>query len=423
MSNTEQRFYMCYFPIYIYIVVLSSLLFLVVLYIKKGMHIDPIGVVVALTAVMIVMVPMTRKLIKKMYISVNSHGIQAHDTYGKQRYVGWGEITKVKPLNLLIFKYLLVYKKPESKIIWVPLTVTEPVKFCEQVKSFIKQGNPLLSFLSSCTDDIQIQNMTEYTDKVNIPAVLNQFADELTNKQRPYVSIEATPLNCELDSDPLDLKQSKFLGNPFVPEDMAYPEDKHGNPLVLIAQINFSEVPELEGFPSDGILQLYFSSTEWWDMSGAEKIIYLSSDELKKMPKTDFSFISVDSYKELPVWKIHKLRFKKSIDTGNSEDCQFSFNFGGKDYWDFEETLNERNKEAFDKYFSSEGHKIHGYGDFTQGDPRDYSEEQRNDVQILQIDVDDEIMFGDSGIGHVFISPESLACKDFDKAYFYWDCC
>jgi len=265
--------------------------------------------------------------------------------------------------------------------------------------------------------------MTEHLNKVNIPAVLNQFAIDLTNRQRPYISIKATPLDNELGNDPLDLKQSKFLGNPFVPDDMVYPEDKHGNPLVLLAQINFSEIPELEGFPSDGILQLYFSTTEWWDTSGAEKIIYLSKDDLKKPPKTDFSFINVDSYKELPIWKIHSLSFKKSIDTGSSEDSQFSFDFGGKDYWDFEESLNQSDKEAFNEYFSGEGHKIGGYAYFTQGDPRDYNEGQRNDVQVLQIDTDDEIMFGDSGIGHIFISPENLDRKDFDKAYFYWDCC
>lgn len=146
MSDDEQRFYIRFFPIYIYMVVLASLLFLVVLYIKKGAAIDPIGVVVALTALIIVMVPMTRKLIKKMYISVNQHGMQGHDTFGKQRNVEWGEITKVRLLNLLFVKYLLVYTGPRSKITWVPLTVTEPVKFSSQVISFINRGNPLLPY-------------------------------------------------------------------------------------------------------------------------------------------------------------------------------------------------------------------------------------------------------------------------------------
>jgi uncharacterized protein YwqG len=260
-------------------------------------------------------------------------------------------------------------------------------------------------------------------ENVKIPDVLKQFSEGLLKKQIPFISIEATPLDCELNSDPLGLQQSKFLGKPFVPEGTDYPVDRHGNPLVLIAQINFSETPELEGFPSEGILQLYFSTSEWWDMPGEEKIIYISGDDLNKIARTDLPSIKAEYYEELPVWKIHKLKFKKSIDTGSSEDCQFSFDFSGKDYWDFEEDLTEEGKKEFNDYFSGEGHKIGGYAYFTQSDPRDYSDGQKDDIQLLQIDTDEEIMFGDSGIGHIFISPEDLVKNDFGKAYFYWDCC
>lgn len=260
-------------------------------------------------------------------------------------------------------------------------------------------------------------------ENVEIPEVLKQFSEGLFKKQKPYISIKATPLGCDLDDDPLGLQQSKFLGKPFVPEGMPYPEDQHGNPLVLMAQINFTEIPKLEGFPSEGILQLYFSTSEWWDMSGAERVIYISGDDLKKKARSDLPLMKSEYYEDLPIWKIHKLDFKRSIDTGSSEDCQFSFDFCGKDYWDFEESLNDEDKKRFNDYFSSEGHKIGGYAYFTQGDPRDYGADQRNDVQLLQIDTDEEIMFGDSGIGHIFISPDDLVRKDFGKAYFYWDCC
>lgn len=256
-----------------------------------------------------------------------------------------------------------------------------------------------------------------------IPEILKQFSQGLIAKQRPYISVKATALDSELDKDPLDVKSSKFLGKPFVPEGMEHPKDKNDNPLALIAQINFSELPPLKGLPAEGVLQLYFNTKEWWDMPGAEKIIYITADELRKSQRIDLPAIDKSLYEELPVWKIHKLDFVKAIDTGNSEDCQFSFDFGGKDYWDFEETLTEDDKKSFDEYFTGDGHKIGGYACFTQGDPRDYSDSQRDDIQLLQIDVDDEIMFGDSGVGHIFISPENLANNEFEKAYFYWDCC
>jgi uncharacterized protein YwqG len=39
------------------------------------------------------------------------------------------------------------------------------------------------------------------------------------------------------------------------------------------------------------------------------------------------------------------------------------------------------------------------------------------------MDTDEHLMFGDSGIAHVFIDPLDLENRQFEKAYFYWDCC
>lgn len=257
---------------------------------------------------------------------------------------------------------------------------------------------------------------------VAVPDLLADYRTELIAAQREYVKIRAVPVMENSSEDLLGLKESKFLGKPFYTTAKAYPSDKNGKPMVLIAQINFSDVPELEGFPEAGLLQLYFPSDEWYDEGSAE-IVYWSEQEMQSEPQLDYSFIKSLNLDELPIWKTHKLDFTKAIDTGRSEDSQFGFMFGDEDYWDFEEKLNDEQRRVFEQYFSSDGHKIGGYADFTQGDPRDYNESQSNDVQLLQIDVDDHIMFGDSGLGHIFINPKDLAEKRFDKAYFYWDCC
>lgn len=44
-------------------------------------------------------------------------------------------------------------------------------------------------------------------------------------------------------------------------------------------------------------------------------------------------------------------------------------------------------------------------------------------VLLLQIDTDDEIMWGDSGVGNFVIHPDDLAKRDFSKVYYTWDCC
>ena len=254
-----------------------------------------------------------------------------------------------------------------------------------------------------------------------VPDFLKEFESDLKKYERAFIRIYAKPTKDNLLADSLDLKDSKFLGKPFFPADKDYPKDKEGKPMVMVAQLNFEEIPELEYFPKEGILQLFFSATDWYD--GGSEIIYHPKEELSKEPMTDFSFLSNKDYDEMPSYKIHQLSFEKGTDKGGLEDFQFDYLFNKQTYWDFVKSLTKEQQTIFYGYFSAAGHKIGGYAEFTQGDPRDYNPKQMNDIQVLQIDVDDHIMFGDSGIGHIFISKEDLIQKDFSKAYFYWDCC
>lgn len=254
-----------------------------------------------------------------------------------------------------------------------------------------------------------------------IPDFLKKFESDLNKYELECVRIKAKPRKEKLLEDNLELKDSKFLGTPFFPEGKEYPKDKNGKPMVMITQLNFEQIPKLEYFPENGILQLFLSPTDWYEEDF--EIIYHSNEELDKKSLDDFSFLSVKDYEEMPIYKLHQLSFERGIDKGGSEDSRFDYLFDGMDYWDFNENLTEEQEKQFGEYFYAMGHKIGGYAEFTQSDPRDYNAEQRADIQILQIDVDDHIMFGDSGLGHIFISKQHLIQKDFSKAYFYWDCC
>ncbi|MBG6131616.1 uncharacterized protein YwqG [Aquimarina sp. EL_43] len=254
-----------------------------------------------------------------------------------------------------------------------------------------------------------------------IPDFLKKFESDLKKYEREFIRIKAKPRKEKLLEDNLELTDSKFLGFPFFPKEKEYPKDKNGKSMIMIAQLNFEQIPKLEHFPENGILQLFLSPTDWYDEDS--KIIYHSKEELSKQALADFSFLSINDYEEMPIYKLHQLSFEKGIDKGGSEDSQFDYLFDETDYWEFTESLNEEQEKQFGEYFDSTGHKIGGYAEFTQSDPRDYNVEQRNDIQVLQIDIDDHIMFGDSGIGHIFINKENLIKEDFSKAYFYWDCC
>ncbi|WP_262916905.1 YwqG family protein [Chryseobacterium aahli] len=88
-----------------------------------------------------------------------------------------------------------------------------------------------------------------------IPEFLNEFKAQLEKYKLETIKIVATPLKNE---ESLPIHSSKFLGRPYLPIGMEYPKDKENKPMVLWAQINFSDIPILEGYPKHGILQFFY---------------------------------------------------------------------------------------------------------------------------------------------------------------------
>ncbi len=255
-----------------------------------------------------------------------------------------------------------------------------------------------------------------------IPEFLNEFKKDLEKYKLESVKIKATPLK---KGDKTDLTQSKFLGNPYLPIGMEYPKDENGKPMILFAQINFSEIPNLPNYPTSGILQLFASPTEWWSAEEKDyKIIF--HENIEEESQTDFSFLTEDLYEDSPIECEHKLSFEKSIEYGGIEDFRFDMEFNGKDIYDYIEELTPEQHDEIYNFIGGEQHKIGGYASFTQDDPRECNLDKcENDVQLLQIvsEIPGKIMFGDCGIAHLFINEKSLIEKKFNKAWFAWDCC
>ncbi|MNU35949.1 hypothetical protein D3C71_245570 [compost metagenome] len=249
-----------------------------------------------------------------------------------------------------------------------------------------------------------------------IPEFLNEFKTQLEKYKLETIKISATPLE---NGESLQISDSKFLGKPYLPKEMEYPKDKENKPMVLWTQINFADVPVLDGYPDQGILQ-FFVSAEWFDMDDYKVVFH---DKITQEFQTDFSFLTGEMYEESPIYREHKLDFSKKIEYGSSEDFRFDMKFNDKDYWDFQETLTKNQTEEIEKIIDGTGHKIGGYAYFTQVDIRDCNKNLKQDLLLLQIDTDDEIMFGDSGVANFFINPEDLKNKRFEKAWFNWDCC
>ncbi len=254
---------------------------------------------------------------------------------------------------------------------------------------------------------------------LNLPNALLPFEAKIKDSVKPFVRITAQPDNT------LTIVQSKFGGKPYWPAKQDYPKDERGNPLVLLAQINWAEVPALDGFPAKGLLQFYVADDEIYglnlddllDQSNFRVIYYQDFNE--DDATEDFSFLK--EAKNFPIAKPHSLIFEKQEAPVAPEDMAFEQIFEKSPY-EFFEQFDKEVKEEYIKLAPPHGHKIGGYAHFTQEDPRFWDEAYENYQLLLQIDSQDEsIRWGDRGIGNFFIKPEDLQALDFSKVLYHWD--
>ncbi len=320
-------------------------------------------------------------------------------------------------------KYISFLKK---SLIGKDLNATNSRYFIKSM-NYLSSNNLFKNNFTNIEAKILFNHLKELKkDKINfLPDILLKYKSEILKHKREYIRIIPTPLKTEILKDPLDLKQSKLLGTPFIPKEVKYPKDNSGNYMLHLIQLNFEEIPNLKGYPEKGILQLYFSPDNWYNpIKGNYKVLFFDEDQLNQEHLTDFSFINKLQYEYTPIYRIHKLDFEKAFDYGNFHDRQFGLKLDNKSPYSFVEELNDKNKGDCQLFFSDNEHKIGGYSEFVQDDPREIenSGTYNSDKQLLQLNIDKYIVFGDNGIVHLLITENNFNNKDFGKAYFHWDC-
>lgn len=210
-------------------------------------------------------------------------------------------------------------------------------------------------------------------------------------------------------------------------------------PLRFLGQLNFSEIPALEGFPDEGILQFFISGDATYglnfenrsDQKGFRVIYHEHVTEDAAALQSAMPTEGVEWSDSFPVEEEMKLRFEKASMPMTSWD----FRFDKLLLEAYNEThvipipaLDRVEENVFDKVYDkleSEGHRVGGYPAFTQLDPREYDEAfKEHTVLLFQLDSDPEhgISWGDSGVCNFFIRPEDLAKRDFSNVLYNWDC-
>lgn len=255
----------------------------------------------------------------------------------------------------------------------------------------------------------------------SLPSVLAAYRPVIEKSLRPYIRIHA-----EVDDD-VEIIQSKLGGLPYLPEGVDYPVDEDGNPLFLLAQINCRDLPELEDFPRQGILQFYIADDDMYGLDLDEptdqhnfRVLYFEDvDEERRM--RDFSFLPV--FEEMPFEDKYSLTFEKGVAPVSPEDIHFDEVFGEAPHTFFDQYGADTDpvRREYLRVAQGTGHKMGGYAHFTQEDPRFAHDDFSGAILLLQIDSRSGIEWGDAGVANFFILPEDLRERNFKNVLYNWD--
>ncbi|MCB5950580.1 DUF1963 domain-containing protein [Enterococcus sp. BWT-B8] len=242
------------------------------------------------------------------------------------------------------------------------------------------------------------------------------------------------------DRGSLDLAASKAGGVGYLPVDQDYPRNRDtGVPLFLLAQINFEELPKLDGFPQKGILSFYVDYTD--DLMGLDfsdqtnqigfRVLYFEDCSKGSYTREQQLAILVEAEEAGELYKVVSGEFKMEGTKESQYQCGDNFDFEnkfGKDLFDWLADVAE-NEEQKEKIYNkltkrASGSKIGGYSYFTQQDPRT---DDTYDVLLFQLDSESKngswpIIWGDVGIGNFFINYQELKEKNFSNVLYNWDC-
>lgn len=262
----------------------------------------------------------------------------------------------------------------------------------------------------------------------DVDAFLAKYDTALQATKRPSIDIHLEPMADD------DARVSKVGGRPYWAEGRDYPVGENGAPLHLLAQIDFAELPSpLDGYPKSGLLQFYIASDDHYganfdsgmsaeSMSAQRNFRVVYWPDMRAEPGEVAA--SVGEYLPHDPARPRRMRFRAGTEILGVHDHRFDRLLGGDAHAAIESYAKAHRLDAdalFDAVYERNGrggHKIGGYPFFTQQDPRT---DDRFEL-LLQFDTDEQMMWGDSGVGGFFIAPEDLARGDFSRVMYSWDC-
>ncbi|MCM8557208.1 YwqG family protein [Sphingomicrobium sediminis] len=284
---------------------------------------------------------------------------------------------------------------------------------------------------ASSTDLSRLPGMEEFkkkweNDNPEGPALseedINEWKAALDGLALPAAILTPDP------SLPVEAGGNRLGGPAYLPAGEAWPKAANGLPAIFLAQIDFTQLPDLPDFPRRGILQLFVASD---DLSGmniddptAPDIIALYhrgglEDAVQQGP-----YIEPEGEGTSPL-------MDKAVTEGVALTPTLAMLGVSSSSWQGDEALDGLGRrEGFNKledhlYDEKRGlpaaHHVGGHPEFVQSDLR-FDGNKDFDRVLLRLTSDKYLQWGDVGEANFLIRRDDLVARQFDRLLFTWDC-
>jgi len=285
------------------------------------------------------------------------------------------------------------------------------------------------------------------------PLIPSDRVEELVQLIKDSTTVPMFKLAINEERTP-SLTGTKLGGLPYWPAGLAYPTNKKGEKLMLLAQLALEDFGGRESLPHGGLLQFFVDAVD--DCSGMDfddgtnqdgfRVVWHRSidpavtEDAVRALDVPAAPLSWEDYPGCPLGGTYALDVVATTCCINPAVEGFDEAFlaccekllgkeyvAGRDDW-YDCLARPDSDKVFD-LMNEDGplHRVLGYPFFTQYDPR-YADELKDlDTLLLQIDSDgtggkDRVLWGDVGVGGFFINGEALLRGDFSRVLFNWDC-
>ena len=257
--------------------------------------------------------------------------------------------------------------------------------------------------------------------------ISEEEADEIVDwyhrQARPAILLRP-----DTEGDPAEAP-ARLGGKVWLADGEEWPRGPDGEPLEFVAQLDFSRLPPLEGFPREGLARFFVGRDDIWGVN----------------------FDAPDQSNIRVLWHDGPAtggRLEGPLQWGEDENSPFEsvslrdngLSLRPEPIDDLPDFYSWQLQEQLDRYASRPGqdeledelfeinetrefaHRVGGYPSFTQYDFRKRGEYDDFDVVLLGLSSDDAIMWGDVGEAAFYIRRSDLERRDFSRVAFYWDC-